>query len=106
MVRICIGIAQNIYVNIHYIVINHYLTCTRFASSVPKNYSYHLFVTIFSSIHQELEEKLARREEAAEVAMTMQSQISKFYEVECENSKLKEENSYLRYVAFHIFIHI
>jgi hypothetical protein len=57
-------------------------------------------------MHQELEEKLARREEAAEVAMTMQSQISKFYEVECENSKLKEENSYLRYVAFHIFIHI
>ncbi|CAB4034124.1 Hypothetical predicted protein, partial [Paramuricea clavata] len=28
--------------------------------------------------------------------MTMQSQISKYYEIECENSKLKEENSYLK----------
>ncbi|XP_028395474.1 mitotic spindle assembly checkpoint protein MAD1-like [Dendronephthya gigantea] len=45
---------------------------------------------------KELEEKLARCEEAAEVAMTMQSQISKYYKIECENSKLKEENAYLK----------
>ncbi|XP_046854573.1 mitotic spindle assembly checkpoint protein MAD1-like [Xenia sp. Carnegie-2017] len=45
---------------------------------------------------EELEEKLARCEEASEVAMTMQSQISKYNEIECQNSKLKEENLYLK----------
>ena len=59
---------------------------------------------IYSLVLQELEEKLARREEAAEVAMTMQSQISKYYDIECENSKLKEENSYLKYVERHISV--
>ena len=59
---------------------------------------------IYSRVLQELEEKLARREEATEVAMTMQSQISKYYDIECENSKLKEENSYLKYVECHIIV--
>ena len=49
---------------------------------------------------QELEEKLASCEEASEVAMTMQSQISKYNEIECQNSKLKEENLYLKLVQF------
>ena len=36
--------------------------------------------------------------------MTMQSQISKYYDIECENSKLKEENSYLKYVGIYVSI--
>jgi ABC-type molybdenum transport system ATPase subunit/photorepair protein PhrA len=71
--------------------------------SIYPEYGSYYQSLIFSS--KELEEKLARREEAAEVAMTMQSQISKYYEIECENSKLKEENSYLKYVELCICNH-
>ena len=48
-------------------------------------------------IVKELEEKLSREEEATGVARVMQTQLTKYRELEKENEKLKEENHYYRY---------
>lgn len=46
---------------------------------------------------KELEQKLARQEEATGVAMVMQTQLTKYRELQKENEKLKEDNHYYRY---------
>lgn len=45
---------------------------------------------------KELEQKLARQEEATGVAMVMQTQLTKYRELQKENEKLKEDNHYYR----------
>ena len=57
---------------------------------------YHYF-TNFNIIDKELEQKLARQEEATGVAMVMQTQLTKYRELQKENEKLKEDNHYYRY---------
>lgn len=45
---------------------------------------------------KELEQKLSRQDEATGVAMAMQTQLTKYRELEKENAKLKDENHYYR----------
>ena len=54
-------------------------------------------VLTFNIIDKELEQKLARQEEATGVAMVMQTQLTKYRELQKENEKLKEDNYYYRY---------
>ena len=54
-------------------------------------------VLTFNIIDKELEQKLARQEEATGVAMVMQTQLTKYRELQKENEKLKEDNHYYRY---------
>ena len=54
-------------------------------------------VLTFNVIDKELEQKLARQEEATGVAMVMQTQLTKYRELQKENEKLKEDNHYYRY---------
>lgn len=48
------------------------------------------------AVGKELEQKLSRQEEATGVARVMQTQLTKYRELEKENEKLKEENHYYR----------
>ena len=57
---------------------------------------YH-YCTNFNIIDKELEQKLARQEEATGVAMVMQTQLTKYRELQKENEKLNEDNHYYRY---------
>ena len=57
------------------------------------NYPAH-FCNYFS--YQELEQKLCRHNEAAEISKLMQSQLTKYRELEKENARLVEDNCYYR----------